>query len=116
LPSENEIYVLGKALVDTDEFDSHVIVHEWGHYFDANLARSDSPGGRHGPGDVLDPRIAFGEAWGNAVASMETPRRSRMAFWYSVRLRRRKVSVRPGLGAAAARRSRAAWSSETAVT
>lgn len=72
-PSENEIYVLGKSLADTDEFDAHVIVHEWGHYFEANLARSDSPGGRHGPGDVLDPRIAFGEAWGNAVASMVLP-------------------------------------------
>ncbi len=72
-PSENEIYVLGKAGADSDEFDSHVIVHEWGHFFEANLARSDSPGGRHGPGDVLDPRIAFGEAWGNAVASMVLP-------------------------------------------
>ncbi len=72
-PAENEIYVLGKAGADTDEFDSHVIVHEWGHFFEANLARSDSPGGRHGPGDVLDPRIAFGEAWGNAVASMVLP-------------------------------------------
>lgn len=72
-PSENAIYVLGKAGADADEFDSHVIVHEWGHFFEANLARSDSPGGRHGPGDVLDPRIAFGEAWGNAVASMVLP-------------------------------------------
>lgn len=72
-PAENEIYVLGAAGADTDEFDSHVIVHEWGHYFEANLSRSDSPGGRHGPGDVLDPRIAFGEAWGNALASMVLP-------------------------------------------
>jgi hypothetical protein len=72
-PSENQIYVLGKDGVDTDEFDAHVIVHEWGHYFEANLSRSDSPGGRHGPGDVLDPRIAFGEAWGNSVASMVLP-------------------------------------------
>ncbi|MFO0597607.1 MAG: hypothetical protein U0228_20035 [Myxococcaceae bacterium] len=72
-PQENEIYVLGKSLVDTDEFDSHVIVHEWGHFFEANLSRSDSPGGRHGPGDVLDPRIAFGEAWGNSLASMVLP-------------------------------------------
>lgn len=72
-PAENEIYVLGQDGVDTDEFDSHVIVHEWGHFFENNLSRSDSPGGRHGPGDVLDPRIAFGEAWGNAVASMVLP-------------------------------------------
>ena len=72
-PSENELYILGKEGADTDEFDSHVIVHEWGHFFEANLARSDSPGGRHGPGDILDPRIAFGEAWGNSVAAMVLP-------------------------------------------
>ncbi len=69
-PSENEIYVLGKAGADIDEFDNHVIAHEWGHFFEANLSRSDSPGGRHGPGDILDPRIAFGEAWGNALSAM----------------------------------------------
>ncbi len=68
--TENEIYVLGKAGADIDEFDDHVIAHEWGHYFEANLSRSDSPGGRHGPGDILDPRIAFGEAWGNALSAM----------------------------------------------
>lgn len=72
-PAENELYILGKEGADTDEFDSHVIVHEWGHYFEANLSRSDSPGGRHGPGDILDPRIAFGEAWGNSVAAMVLP-------------------------------------------
>lgn len=70
---EKQIYVLGKAGVDTDEFDSHVIVHEWGHYFEDNLSRSDSPGGPHGPGDKLDPRIAFGEGYGNALAAMLLP-------------------------------------------
>lgn len=72
-PSENELYILGLEGADTDEFDSHVIVHEWGHFFEANLSRSDSPGGRHGPGDILDPRIAFGEAFGNSVAAMVLP-------------------------------------------
>jgi hypothetical protein len=72
-PSEKEIYILGKAGVDTDEFDSHVIVHEWGHYFEAGLSRSDSPGGQHGAGDVLDPRLAFGEGYGNAIAAMVLP-------------------------------------------
>ncbi|MDP2274633.1 MAG: hypothetical protein Q8N23_05930 [Archangium sp.] len=72
-PAENELYILGKDGADTDEYDSHVIVHEWGHFFEANLSRSDSPGGRHGPGDILDPRIAFGEAWGNSVAAMVLP-------------------------------------------
>jgi hypothetical protein len=69
-PQENQIYVLGKEGVDTDEFDNHVIVHEWGHFIEANLSRSDSPGGRHGPGDLLDPRIAFGEGYGNAMSGI----------------------------------------------
>jgi len=72
-PSQNEIFILGKDGVDTDEYDSHVIVHEWGHFFEANLSRSDSPGGPHGPGDVLDPRLAFGEGYGNAIAAMVLP-------------------------------------------
>ncbi len=72
-PADGEIYVLGLAGADTDEFDTHVIVHEWGHYFERTVARSDSPGGPHGNGDVLDPRIAFGEAWGTAVAAMVLP-------------------------------------------
>jgi hypothetical protein len=71
--TENEIYILGRESVDTDEFDSHVIVHEWGHYFEANLSRSDSPGGPHSAGDVLDPRLSFGEGYGNALAAMLLP-------------------------------------------
>ena len=64
------LYILGKADVDTDEFDDHVIVHEWGHYFESTLSRSDNPGGPHGAGDVKDPRLAFGEGWGNALSAM----------------------------------------------
>lgn len=69
-PQENEIYILGKVGVDTDEFDNHVIVHEWGHFFEHNLSRSDSPGGAHSAGDVLDPRLAFGEGYGNAISGI----------------------------------------------
>jgi hypothetical protein len=65
-----QLYILGKENVDTDEFDSHVIVHEWGHYFESFLSRSDSVGGSHGSGDLLDMRVAFGEGWGNAVSAM----------------------------------------------
>ncbi|QXL83216.1 hypothetical protein [Comamonas sp. NLF-1-9] len=64
------LYILGKADVDTDEYDTGVIVHEWGHYFESRLSRSDSTGGPHGGGEVLDMRLAFGEAWGNALAGM----------------------------------------------
>jgi hypothetical protein len=69
-PSTNQIFILGKEGADTDEFDNHVIVHEWGHYFENNLSRSDSIGGSHGGGDVLDPRLAFGEGYGTALAAI----------------------------------------------
>jgi hypothetical protein len=71
--NEGEIYILGKEGADTDEFDSHVIVHEWAHYLEAQLSRSDSPGGQHGEGDQLDPRLAFSEGYGNAIAAMVLP-------------------------------------------
>ncbi len=70
--SAGELYILGHADNDTDEYDSHVVAHEWGHYFEAVLSRSDSLGGPHGAGDKLDPRIAFGEGFGNAFAGMVT--------------------------------------------
>ena len=66
----SELYILGKADSDTDEYDTHIIVHEWGHYFDAKLSRRDSIGGSHGTGYVLDPRVAFAEGWGNALSAM----------------------------------------------
>lgn len=66
----SELYILGKASVDSDEFDRHVIVHEWGHYFEAKLSRSDSIGGSHGTGSILDRSVAFGEGWGNALSAM----------------------------------------------
>lgn len=72
-PRANEIFVLGRDGVDTDEFDDHVIAHEWGHFYQANFGRSDSPGGRHEAGDVLDPRVSFGEGWGNAVSAIVLP-------------------------------------------
>ena len=59
------IYVLGTA-ADTDEYDEHVMVHEWGHYYEDNFSRSNSIGGRHSGGSLLDARLAFGEGWGNA--------------------------------------------------
>ncbi|MFA6238203.1 MAG: hypothetical protein WC635_12795 [Bacteriovorax sp.] len=68
--ADNELYILGQADVDSDEFDKHVIVHEWGHYFENNLSRSDSGGGSHGTGDKKDMSLAFGEGWGNALSAM----------------------------------------------
>ena len=68
----NKIYVLGDESTDADEFDRHVITHEWGHYFEQNLSRTDSDGGPHGILEKLDPNIAFSEGWGNAFAAIAT--------------------------------------------
>ncbi len=53
---------------DTDEFDVHVIAHEFGHYIEEYFSRADSIGGPHGSGDQLDLRVAFGEGYGYAFA------------------------------------------------
>ncbi len=70
--SQGELYILGHANNDTDEYDSHIIAHEWGHYFEAVLSRADSLGGSHSSGQKLDPRVAFGEGFGNAFSGMVT--------------------------------------------
>lgn len=69
---QNELFILGDANSDTDEYDDHVIIHEWGHYFEDNFSRADSIGGGHGGGDRLDMRVALGEGWGNAWSGMAT--------------------------------------------
>ena len=66
------IYILGKEDEDSDEYDRHIIIHEWGHYFEDKLSRADSIGGPHGLSDRLDFRVAFGEGWGNAISAIIT--------------------------------------------
>ncbi|NND80882.1 MAG: hypothetical protein HKN50_00495 [Gammaproteobacteria bacterium] len=70
--SADNIFILGAADSDTDEFDDHVVIHEWGHYFEDNTSRSDSIGGPHGADDRLDMRVAFGEGFGNALSGIIT--------------------------------------------
>ena len=67
---ENNLFILGDANADTDEYDDHVIAHEWAHYYEDTFSRSDSVGGAHSDGDRLDIRVAFGEGWGNAFSAM----------------------------------------------
>ena len=66
----SQLYILGQADVDTDEYDAHVIVHEWGHYFESSFSRADTIGGPHGFGELLDPRVAFSEGWCNALSGI----------------------------------------------
>ena len=68
--SDNKLFLLGTDGVDTEEFDRHVIVHEWGHYFEDTMSRSDSIGGAHSLGDRLDMRVAFGEGFATAYSGM----------------------------------------------
>jgi hypothetical protein len=60
------IYVLGDASDDADEFDSSVIAHELGHYFQDNFSRDDTLGGPHSLDTRHDLTLAFSEGWGNA--------------------------------------------------
>ena len=64
------IYVLGDVATDTDEFDQHVLAHEWGHYYQHQFSRDDSIGGAHDTNQRLDYRVAFSEGWGNAFSGM----------------------------------------------
>jgi hypothetical protein len=64
------IYILGDANNDTDEYDPHVLLHEWGHYLEAELFRSDSIGGDHSDGQLLDLRVAMSEGFANAFSGM----------------------------------------------
>ena len=67
-----EMWILGDANADTDEYDDHIIIHEWAHFFEDQFSRSDSIGGGHSAGDALDIRVAFGEGFGNAMSAIAT--------------------------------------------
>ncbi|MEM7082356.1 MAG: hypothetical protein AAF465_06450 [Pseudomonadota bacterium] len=66
----SEIYLLGAANADTDEYDEHIIVHEFTHYLHHHFGRSDSLGGNHSIDDRLDPRVAFSEGLASAFAAI----------------------------------------------
>jgi hypothetical protein len=64
------IYILGSADDDSDEYDRHVLAHEWAHFFQDMLARDDSLGGGHDLGESLDLTVAFSEGWADAFSGM----------------------------------------------
>jgi len=69
---ERNLWILGDENGDTDEFDDHIIIHEWAHYFEDQFSRADNIGGSHSLGEALDIRVAFGEGWGNAFSGIVT--------------------------------------------
>ncbi|MCB1180103.1 MAG: hypothetical protein KDK36_21170, partial [Leptospiraceae bacterium] len=68
--TDKALYILGYAGNDTDEYDVGVIAHEFGHFTEDTIFRSDSIGGSHGGSDRLDPRLAFGEGFGNGISAI----------------------------------------------
>ncbi len=66
----HRLYILGAANTDTDEYDVHVVAHEWGHYFQGAFSRNDAPGGSHTGNELQDFRLSFSEGWGNAWSGM----------------------------------------------
>lgn len=71
-PKEGVAYINGRRNRDSDEFDDHVIAHEYGHFLMDAFSRESSPGGDHGFGEQLDPRLAWSEGWGNFFAAATT--------------------------------------------
>lgn len=64
------IYVLGLQNNDTDEYDQHVLAHEFNHFLEDSISRTDTPGGSHSSNDRLDLRLAFSEGFANAFSAM----------------------------------------------
>lgn len=64
------LFILGAENTDTDEYDRHVVAHEFGHFIAAAVSRDDSIGGSHALGNKLDKRVAFSEGYANAWAGM----------------------------------------------
>ncbi|MBL1259464.1 MAG: carboxypeptidase regulatory-like domain-containing protein [Thiotrichaceae bacterium] len=69
-PTTGQIFLLGAEDINTDEYDDHVIAHEWIHYLEHSNSRSDSVGGSHNFGDILDPTIAFSEGLADALGAI----------------------------------------------
>ena len=69
-PDIDSLFLLGDAAIDTEEFDDHVIGHEWAHYFEDTFSRSDSIGGSHFLGESLDLRLAWSEGFAHALSAI----------------------------------------------
>ncbi|WP_420125233.1 hypothetical protein [Longimicrobium sp.] len=71
-PSEEVAFINGQRGRDSDEYDDHVIAHEYGHFLMSSFSRESSPGGNHSIGEQLDPRLAWSEGWGNFFGAATT--------------------------------------------
>jgi len=67
---ENAVYINGNRNADSDEFDDMIVAHEFAHFLENNLYRTDSIGGPHALGEKLDVRVAWSEGYATAFAGM----------------------------------------------
>lgn len=70
LPGYSRLFILGGIdgdvnSSDTDHFDASIIIHEYGHFLEDTWFETDSPGGMHSGDEILDPRLAWSEGWGD---------------------------------------------------
>ncbi len=69
-PGERKLFILGGkdgnvSQIDTDHFDTSVVLHEYGHFLEDVYGKTDSPGGYHNGDAVIDPRLAWSEGFAN---------------------------------------------------
>ena len=69
-PLTREIFILGDENNDTDEYDRSIVLHEFTHYFEDAISRSDSIGGSHTLTQSLDMRLVFSEGLANALSGI----------------------------------------------
>ena len=60
---------LGGQLEDPDEYDDHIILHEFAHYFVEHFSADDSPGGAHRDRQI-EPLLEYGEGLAYFWAAM----------------------------------------------
>lgn len=67
---QNVISLVGGENSDTDEYDEHIVVHEFMHYLERQIFRGDSVGGPHALGERLDKRLAYSEGLATSFSGM----------------------------------------------
>ncbi|MBI4471822.1 MAG: matrixin family metalloprotease [Acidobacteria bacterium] len=65
----NTIRIDGYRLIDANEMDDFVVLHEYGHFIMHAFSRDDSMGGAHDLQDIEDPRFAWSEGVASFIAA-----------------------------------------------
>lgn len=69
-PRDRVIFILGDETSDADEYDRSVIQHEFTHYLEDTMSRSDSIGGSHSFDGFMDMRLSYSEGLANAFSAL----------------------------------------------